>query len=67
MTRNVCLAIALFAATFATAARADTTTITVASTTSTENSGLYGAILPGFTDKTGIRNTAGITTCFGPC
>ncbi len=36
-------------------ARADDSFITVASTTSTENSGLFGHILPRFTEKTGIE------------
>ena len=36
-------------------ATADDTYITVASTTSTENSGLFAHLLPIFTDKTGIR------------
>lgn len=39
---------------FAPAASADERFITVASTTSTENSGLFGHILPLFTKKTGI-------------
>jgi tungstate transport system substrate-binding protein len=54
MTRRACLALALCAATFATAARADPAPITVASTTSTENSGLLGHLLPQFTAATGI-------------
>ena len=54
MTRRACLALALFAATFAMAARADPAPITVASTTSTENSGLFGHLLPQFTAATGI-------------
>ncbi|NML46650.1 extracellular solute-binding protein [Ramlibacter sp. G-1-2-2] len=39
---------------FAAGARAQTTTITMASTTSTEQSGLFGHLLPAFTKSTGI-------------
>ncbi len=54
MTRRAVLALALFAVAFATAARADTPAITLASTTSTENSGLLDHLLPRFTEATGI-------------
>ncbi len=54
MTRRACLALALFAATCAPVARADPASITVASTTSTENSGLFDHLLPQFTAATGI-------------
>ncbi len=40
---------------FAGSAAAEDTFIIVQSTTSTQNSGLYDALLPGFTDKTGIE------------
>ncbi len=47
--------VALLVATFAFAAQAQDKFITVASTTSTENSGLFGFILPLFKQKTGIQ------------
>ncbi len=50
----LCLALASTVL-FATSAAADPTSITLASTTSTENSGLLGDILPRFTAKTGIE------------
>jgi tungstate transport system substrate-binding protein len=53
--RFVRLAVALVAlAALATGARAEDKFITVASTTSTEQSGLFGFLLPAFTAKTGI-------------
>ena len=54
MTRRWSLALALIAAGFATETRADTPAITLASTTSTENSGLFDHLLPRFTEATGI-------------
>ncbi len=54
MTRRFFLALALFAATLTMEAHADTPTITLASTTSTENSGLFAHLLPQFTQSTGI-------------
>jgi tungstate transport system substrate-binding protein len=47
--------VALLVASFAFAAEAQEKFITVASTTSTENSGLFGYLLPIFKDKTGIQ------------
>jgi tungstate transport system substrate-binding protein len=47
--------VALLVASFAFAAQAQEKFITVASTTSTENSGLFGYLLPIFKDKTGIQ------------
>jgi tungstate transport system substrate-binding protein len=47
--------VALLVATFAFAAQAQEKFITVASTTSTENSGLFGYLLPIFKEKTGIQ------------
>ncbi len=44
----------LFAAAAPNPARAQSETITVASTTSTEQSGLFGHLLPKFTEKTGV-------------
>src|SRR5262249_10797456 len=49
------LFIALFIALFASVAAAQGRFITVASTTSTEQSGLFGYLLPIFTKKTGIE------------
>ena len=49
------LAASLAATAFSTGARADEKFITVASTTSTENSGLFGYLLPAFTKATGIE------------
>jgi len=54
LTRRACLVLALLAAGFATETRADTPAITLASTTSTENSGLFDHLLPRFTEATGI-------------
>ncbi|MHA1154143.1 MAG: substrate-binding domain-containing protein [Alphaproteobacteria bacterium] len=54
MTARSFLTLALFAATFATEARADSPAITLASTTSTENSGLFAHLLPRFTEASGI-------------
>ena len=53
--RNFILALALSAILAPTAARAEPPFITVQSTTSTENSGLFGYLLPLFTAKTGIN------------
>ncbi|WP_247887418.1 substrate-binding domain-containing protein [Azospirillum sp. SYSU D00513] len=44
----------MFAAAAPNPARAQSETITVASTTSTEQSGLFGHLLPKFTEKTGV-------------
>ncbi|WP_112324037.1 substrate-binding domain-containing protein [Oceanibium sediminis] len=52
MIRNMCLAAAIWLAAIPAAAAEF---ITVASTTSTENSGLLSEILPKFTEKTGIE------------
>ncbi len=49
------LPLAFAAAVYAPAAGAGAESIILASTTSTRNSGLYGHILPIFTEKTGIR------------
>jgi tungstate transport system substrate-binding protein len=54
LTRRALLALS-FAALFAGAAHAQDKSIVVASTTSTEQSGLFGHILPMFTKKTGIQ------------
>jgi len=54
MTRGLFLALALFAAALAAEARAEPAAITLASTTSTENSGLFAHLLPRFTEATGI-------------
>jgi tungstate transport system substrate-binding protein len=54
LTRRWALALALLAAGFAAETRADTPAITLASTTSTENSGLFDHLLPLFTEATGI-------------
>jgi tungstate transport system substrate-binding protein len=54
MNRSAVIALALLAASYATETRADTPAITLASTTSTENSGLFDHLLPRFTEATGI-------------
>jgi tungstate transport system substrate-binding protein len=54
MTAGWFLALALLAATLAVEARAEAPVITLASTTSTENSGLFAHLLPRFTEATGI-------------
>jgi tungstate transport system substrate-binding protein len=54
MTARWSLALALVAATLAAAARAEVPAITLASTTSTENSGLFDHLLPQFTESSGI-------------
>jgi len=53
--KALCGAVALAAAVAVTPAAAADKFITVASTTSTEQSGLFGALLPLFTTKTGIE------------
>ena len=53
MTVRLCLALALTAL-LSTALRAEPPAITLASTTSTENSGLFAHLLPLFTEATGI-------------
>jgi tungstate transport system substrate-binding protein len=54
-TRRVLVALALILSASPLAAGAPDDVITVASTTSTEQSGLFGHILPAFRDKTGIE------------
>ena len=54
MIRRWSLALTLIAASFATETHAETPAITLASTTSTENSGLFAHLLPRFTEATGI-------------
>ncbi len=54
MIRRWSLALTLIAASFATETYAETPAITLASTTSTENSGLFAHLLPRFTEATGI-------------
>ena len=54
MTRPFLLALALLALTAASPARAGARAVTLASTTSTENSGLFAHLLPQFTRATGI-------------
>ena len=53
--RRWCAAALAWCAAFAAATHAQDASIVVASTTSTEQSGLFGHILPMFTKKTGIR------------
>ncbi len=55
MTRALLLALALLALTTASPARAGERVVTLASTTSTENSGLLAHLLPRFTRATGIE------------
>ena len=55
MTRPFLLALALFALTATWPAQAGERVITLASTTSTENSGLFAHLLPRFTRATGIK------------
>jgi tungstate transport system substrate-binding protein len=52
---RVTLALAIGVLTFSSAARSEPRTITVASTTSTQNSGLFEWLLPQFTEATGIE------------
>ena len=52
---RVALALAIGALTFSSATQAEPRTITVASTTSTQNSGLFEWLLPQFTEATGIE------------
>ena len=55
MTRRLVVLVALLGLLVSSAAPAQERSITVASTTSTEQSGLFGHLLPQFTAKTGIR------------
>ena len=52
---RIALAITIGALVLSSAAKADSRTITVASTTSTQNSGLFEWLLPQFTAESGIE------------
>ena len=55
LARCSALLLIAFAATFTTSSLAQDRSIVIASTTSTQDSGLFGHILPQFKEKTGIK------------